>query len=134
MKQKQNLIALVLILFCHSLYSQYPVKRVFRGDSVVIMRVSQADTINMLYNSYLNKIDSLKDSVTIKNKTNETLNKTIFSKNDTIFYWKGKYEASKELYKAPRYRDIDYEREEAFHLLQKIILIGIIILQLSQLK
>jgi len=55
-------------------------------------------------------------------------------KNDTIFYWKGKYEASAELYKAPRYRDIDYEKEEAFHLLQKIILIAIIILQLSQLK
>jgi hypothetical protein len=125
---------LALILFCHSLYSQYPAKRVFRGDSVVIMRVSQADTINMLYNSYINKIDSLKDSVTIKNKTNETLNKTIFSKNDTIFYWKGKYEASRELYKAPRYRDINYEREEAFHLLQKIILVGVIILQLSQLK
>jgi hypothetical protein len=98
------------------------------------MRVSQADTINMLYNSYINKIDSLKDSVTIKNKTNETLNKTIFSKNDTIFYWKGKYEASRELYKAPRYRDINYEREEAFHLLQKIILIGVIILQFSQIK
>jgi hypothetical protein len=98
------------------------------------MKVSQADTINMLYNFYNNKIDSLKDSVAIKNKKNEELNKAVRVKNDTIFYWKGKYEASAELYKAPRYRDIDYEKEEAFHLLQKIILIAIIILQLSQLK
>jgi hypothetical protein len=98
------------------------------------MKVSQADTINMLYNFYNNKIDSLKDSVAIKNKKNEELNKSVRVKNDTIFYWKGKYEASAELYKAPRYRDIDYEKEEAFHLLQKIILIAIIILQLSQLK
>lgn len=125
---------LALILLCHLSYSQYPVKRVFRGDSVVIMKVSQADTINMLYNFYNNKIDSLKDSVAIKNKKNEELNKAVRVKNDTIFYWKGKYEASAELYKAPRYRDIDYEKEEAFHLLQKIILIAIIILQLSQLK
>ena len=124
----------MLILLCHLSYSQYPVKRVFRGDSVVIMKVSQADTINMLYNFYNKKIDSLSDSVAIKNKKNEELNKAVRVKNDTIFYWKGKYEASAELYKAPRYRDIDYEKEQAFHLLQKIILIAIIVLQLSQLK
>jgi hypothetical protein len=98
------------------------------------MKVSQADTINMLYNFYNKKIDSLSDSVAIKNKKNEELNKAVRVKNDTIFYWKGKYEASAELYKAPRYRDIDYEKEQAFHLLQKIILIAIIVLQLSQLK
>jgi hypothetical protein len=98
------------------------------------MKVSQADTINMLYNFYNKKIDSLSDSVAIKNKKNEELNKAVRVKNDTIFYWKGKYEASAELYKAPRYRDIDYEKEQAFHLIQKIILIAIIVLQLSQLK
>ena len=132
MKLKQSLIVLVLILLCHSSYSQYPVKRIFRGDSVVIMKVSQADTINMLYNFYSQKIDSLTDSIAIKNKTNEELYKKLLVKNDTIFYWKGKYEASRE--RAPRYRDINYETEEAFHLLQKIILIGVIILQFSQLK
>lgn len=98
------------------------------------MKVAQADTINMLYNFYNNKIDSLTDSVAIKNKKNEELNKAVRVKNDTIFYWKGKYEASAELYKAPRYRDIDYEKEEAFHLLQKILLIAVIIIQFSQLK
>lgn len=132
MKLKQSLIVLALILLCHSSYSQYPVKRVFRGDSVVIMKVSQADTINMLYKFYSQKIDSLTDSVAIKNKTNEELYKKLLVKNDTIFYWKGKYEASRE--RAPRYRDINYEKEEAFHLLQKILLIGVIILQFSQLK
>ena len=116
----------------HSSYSQYPVKRVFRGDSVVIMKVSQADTINMLYKFYSQKIDSLTDSVAIKNKTNEELYKKLLVKNDTIFYWKGKYEASRELHTG--YRNINYEKEEAFHLLQKIILIGVIILQFSQLK
>lgn len=122
-----------MILLCHSAYSQsLPVKRIFRGDSVVILKVSQADTINALYIGYNKTIDSLKDSVQIKNRINEQLNKAVSTKNDTIFYWKGKYEASAELYKAPRYRDIDYEKEEAFHLLQKIILIGVIILQFTQ--
>ena len=124
------MIALALILLCHTSYCQYPVKRIFRGDSVVIMKVSQADTINMLYKFYSQKIDSLTDSVIIKNKTNEELNKAVRIKNDTIFYWKGKYEASRELHTG--YRNINYEKEEAFHLLQKIILIGVIILQFTQ--
>jgi hypothetical protein len=95
------------------------------------MKVSQADTINMLYKFYSQKIDSLIDSVAIKNKKNEELNKKLLVKNDTIFYWKGKYEASRELF-FPKQRNID--KEEAFHLLQKIILIGVIILQFSQIK
>ena len=132
MKLKQSLIVLALILLCHTSYCQYPVKRIFRGDSVVIMKVSQADTINMLYKFYSQKIDSLTDSVAIKNKTNEELYKKLLVKNDTIFYWKGKYEASKELHTG--YRNINYEKEEAFHLLQKIILIGVIILQFTQIK
>jgi len=124
------LIALALILLFHSSYSQYPVKRVFRGDSVVIMKVSQADTINMLYKSYNDTITSLKNSITEKIYIYDSLNKEIYRKKDTIFYWEGKYQASRELY-FPKQRNID--KEEAFQLLQKILLIGVIILQFTQL-
>jgi len=124
------LIALALILLFHSSYSQYPVKRVFRGDSVVIMKVSQADTINMLYKSYNDTITSLKNSITEKKYIYDSLNKEIYRKKDTIFYWEGKYQASRELY-FPKQRNID--KEEAFQLLQKILLIGVIILQFTQL-
>lgn len=130
MKLKQSLIASVLILLCHSSYSQYPVKRVFRGDSVVIMKVSQADTINMLYKSYNDTITSLKNSITEKKYIYDSLNQEIYRKKDTIFYWEGKYQASRELY-FPKQRNID--KEEAFQLLQKILLIGVIILQFTQL-
>ena len=124
------MIALALILLFHSSYSQYPVKRVFRGDSVVIMKVSQADTINMLYKSYNDTITSLKNSITEKIYIYDSLNKEIYRKKDTIFYWEGKYQASRELY-FPKQRNID--KEEAFQLLQKILLIGVIILQFTQL-
>jgi len=130
MKLKQSLIVLALILLCHSSYSQYPVKRVFRGDSVVIMKVSQADTINMLYKSYNDTITSLKNSIAEKKYIYDSLNKEIYRKKDTIFYWEGKYQASRELY-FPKQRNID--KEEAFQLLQKILLIGVIILQFTQL-
>ena len=131
MKLKQSLIVLALILLYHSSYSQYPVKRIFRGDSVVIMKVSQADTINMLYKSFNDTIANLKNSITEKKHLYDSINKEILRKKDTIFYWEGKYQASRELY-FPKQRNID--KEEAFHLLQKIVLIGVIILQFSQLK
>jgi hypothetical protein len=95
------------------------------------MKVSQADTINMLYKSYNDTISNLKNSITEKKYLYDSLNKEILRKKDTIFYWEGKYQASRELY-FPKQRNID--KEEAFHLLQKIVLIGVIILQFSQLK
>jgi hypothetical protein len=95
------------------------------------MKVSQADTINMLYKSFNDTIANLKNSITEKKHLYDSLNKEILRKKDTIFYWEGKYQASRELY-FPKQRNID--KEEAFHLLQKIVLIGVIILQFSQLK
>lgn len=121
---------LVLILLFHLSYSQYPVKRYFRGDSVVIMKVSQADTINLLYKSYNDTITNLKNSITEKRRLYDSINKEILRKKDTIFYWEGKYQASRELY-YPKQRNID--KEEAFQFLQKFLLMGIIVLQFSQL-
>jgi hypothetical protein len=94
------------------------------------MKVSQADTINMLYKSYNDTITSLKNSIAEKKYIYDSLNKEIYRKKDTIFYWEGKYQASRELY-FPKQRNID--KEEAFQLLQKILLIGVIILQFTQL-
>ena len=85
----------------------------------------------MLYKSYNDTISNLKNSITEKKYLYDSLNKEILRKKDTIFYWEGKYQASRELY-FPKQRNID--KEEAFHLLQKIVLIGVIILQFSQLK
>ena len=123
---------LALILLCHLSYSQsYPVKRYFRGDSVVIMKVSQADTINILFKSYNDTIAELKNSITQKRNLYDSLNKEVLRKKDTILYWEGKYQASRELY-FPKQRNID--KEEAFQFLQKVLLIGVIVLQFSQLK
>lgn len=112
-------------------YCQYPIIKKIKEDSVVIMTVKQGEEINNLYRYYNNKIDLLEDSLTIKKKKNDSLIKALYKKGDTVFYWKGKYEASRELY-FPKSRD--YDKEEAFELLQKILLVGIIVLQFSQLN
>jgi hypothetical protein len=95
------------------------------------MKVSQADTINMLYKSYNDTIAQLKNSITEKRYLYDSINKEVLRKKDTIFYWEGKYQASRELY-FPKQRNID--KEEAFQFLQKIVLIIVIILQFTQLK
>ena len=95
------------------------------------MKVSQVDTINMLYKSYNDTIAQLKNSITEKRYLYDSINKEVLRKKDTIFYWEGKYQASRELF-YPNQRNID--KEEAFHFLQKIVLIIVIILQFTQLK
>jgi hypothetical protein len=95
------------------------------------MKVSQADTINILFKSYNDTIAQLKNSITQKRNLYDSLNKEVLRKKDTIFYWEGKYQASRELY-FPKQRNID--KEEAFQFLQKVLLMGIIVLQFSQLK
>ena len=124
----------MLILSSHFSYSQYyPVKRLFRGDSVVIMKVSQADTINILFNSYNNTISTLKDSLTIKKQKYDSIYKAIHYKEDSINLWKGKYQTSVDLFRVrPKARS--YQAEEKYEFAQKIILIAIILVQFQSLK
>ena len=123
----------MLILLCHLSYSQYPAKRIFRGDSVVIMKVSQADTINLLFKSYSNTINTLKDSLTIKNEKYDSIYKAIHYKEDSINLWKGKYQTSVDLFRVrPKARS--YQAEEKYEFAQKIILIAIILVQFQSLK
>ena len=122
----------MLILSFHFSYSQYyPVKRLFRGDSVVIMKVSQADTINLLFNSYNNTISTLKDSLTIKKEKYDSLYQTIYQTKDSFYNWKWKYEANRNIYIA---REAEKEKDKKYDFAQKVILIGIIFLQFQSIK
>lgn len=121
----------MLILLFHLSYSQYPVKRLYRGDSVVMMKVSQADTINLLFNSYNNTISTLKDSLTIKKQKYDSLYQTIYQTKDSFYNWKWKYEANRNSYIA---REAEKEKDKKYDFAQKVILIGIIFLQFQSLK
>ena len=93
-----------------------------------MMKVSQADTINLLYNSYNNTINTLKDSLTIKKEKYDSLYQTIYQTKDSFYNWKWKYEANRESYNS---RQKDYWKTEKIHEASKLILIGIIILQFT---
>jgi hypothetical protein len=123
----------VLIWVSQSSYCQYPQKRVFRGDSVVILSITQADTINKLYKDYNDSIGLLNNTLTIKNKKYDSIFKAIHYKEDSINLWKGKYQTSVDLFRLrPKARS--YETKEKLDFAQKIILIAIILVQFNSLK
>ena len=93
---------------------------------MVILKISQADTINQLYNSYNDTITNLKKLINLKRLQYDSINKEILAKQDSFYNWKWKYEANRESYYS---RQKDYWQTEKIHEASKIILIGIIILQ-----
>jgi hypothetical protein len=78
----------VLTLFVHSTYSQYPIIKKVKGDSVVIMTVGQANDINLLYKSYNDTIFAYKDSLSFKNNQYVSAIAKIRSKEDSIGLYK----------------------------------------------
>jgi len=77
---KQLWIVLVMILVSVSSYSQYPIIKKIKEDSVVIMTIEQGKEINALYLGYKKTIDSLQ----IKTKYYDSAINQISKKQDTI--------------------------------------------------
>lgn len=69
-----------MILVAVSSYSQYPIIKKIKEDSVVIMTVQQGKQINALYLGYNKTIDSLK----IKAKDYDSAYNKLIEKEDTI--------------------------------------------------
>jgi hypothetical protein len=72
------------------------------------MRVSQADTINLLYKSYNDTINALKQSA-IKDKITfyDTLVKKVYLQADSSLYWKAQLETTKKIVIPPTQHDSD---------------------------
>ncbi len=127
MKLRLSLIALVLILAPTLTFSQYPKTKKIGQDSVVIITIGQADTINNLYRSYHDSINNLQ----LKLKKNDSLLSVRTIEKDSFYNWKYKYSINKSLYQ-------DFEQNQRkidkIHAASKLMLIFIIILQFSQLQ
>ena len=117
---------LVLILAPTLTFSQYPKTKKIGQDSVVIITIGQADTINNLYRSYHDSINNLQSKI----KKNDSLLSVRTIEKDSFYNWKYKYSLNKSLYE-------DWEENQRkidkIHAASKLMLIFIIILQFSQL-
>jgi hypothetical protein len=120
----------MLIVIPALCYSQYPTTKKIKGDSVVIMTIGQADTINKLYKSYNDTIIAYKDSLKSKIIKYDSIF-TIYSyKVSTLENYKYRYEANLETYLN---REKELDKMDKYHAWQKIILIFLVIFQFSQL-
>ena len=111
-------------------YSQYPTTKRIKGDSVVIMTIGQADTINKLYKSYNDTIIAYKDSLKSKTIKDDSILNVYINKASTLQDYKYRYEANLETY---RTREKELDKMDKYHAWQKVILIFLIIFQFSQL-
>lgn len=77
---KKNIIFLFLMFISFFGFSQYPIKTVFKGDSVVIMTTDQFEGIDLMISNQRNKSEKYKENIKELEKNNQTL-KDI---NDTL--------------------------------------------------
>lgn len=107
-------------------FSQYPKTKKIGDDSVVIITIGQADTINQLYKSYNDSIKYLQTKI----KYNDSILRIRTIEKDSFYNWKYKYSLNKSIYE-------DFEsnqrKVDKIHALSKFMLMFIIILQFSQL-
>ena len=115
-----------MILLSVSSYSQYPLIKKIKDDSVVMMTVKQGNEINALYLRYNQTIDSL----TNKTIVNDSLLNIYSHKVSSLEHYKFRYEANLETY---RNREKEIDKMDKYHAWQKIILIFLIVFQFSQL-
>lgn len=94
------------------------------------MTVKQGDFINKLYKKYNDTIFKLKDSLENKTIKYDSLFNNTIREKDSLYDWKWKYKANKEIYIQ---RERDYEKDKRYDQYVKYILVFIIIFQFSKL-
>lgn len=111
-------------------FCQYPITKKIGEDTVVIMTLKQGEQINKTFNKFGQDLSLTKDSLKIKRAQYDSLFNTISLVKDSFYDWKWKYTENKKIYE---HYNQNQRKIEKLHAASKLILIGIIILQFSQL-
>jgi hypothetical protein len=102
-----------------------------KEDSVIILTVKQGEQINNLYKRYNDTIGLLKDSLGIKTYKYDSIFNKILVDKDSVFEWKWKYKANKEIYLE---RERDLAKDKRNNNLIKYTMLFIIYFQFTQLR
>ena len=125
---KVNLIVILLTLVSNLTYCQYPIVKKIGNDSVVIMTLKQATTINDNFQSNKTIIDSLRTS---GYKKDSILNKEKIiydSLHKVTNQYKVRYDERLNM-RIPIPKD-----DNKWEFTQKMVLIGVIVLQFFTIK
>ena len=125
---KVNLIAILLTLVSNLSYCQYPIVKKLGNDSVVIMTLKQATTINSTFQSNQNTIDSLKTHVYIKDSIINNKKTTYDSLYKITDQYKVRYDERLNM-RIPIAKD-----NSEWEFAQKMVLVFVIVLQFFTIK
>jgi competence protein ComGC len=125
---KVNLIAILLTLVSNLTYCQYPIVKKIGNDSVVIMTLKQATTINDNFQSNQNTIDSLKTYVYIKDSIINKKKTTYDSLYTVTNQYRVRYDERLNM-RIPVAKD-----NSGWEFAQKLVLVGVIVLQFFTIK
>jgi hypothetical protein len=106
-----------MILVSVSSYSQYPIIKKIKQDSVVIMTIEQGKEINALYLGYKKTIDSLQ----IKTKYYDSAINQISKKQDTINIYRYHIQNTKPTTGIQEFKET-YEKEKGINRLWTLAL------------
>jgi competence protein ComGC len=125
---KVNLIVILLTLVSNLSYCQYPIVKKLGNDSVVIMTLTQATTINSTFQANQNTIDSLKTHVYIKDSIINKKKTTYDSLYKVTDQYKIRYDERLNM-RIPIAKD-----NSGWEFAQKMVLVGVILLQFFTIK
>jgi hypothetical protein len=125
---KQLWIVLAMILVSVSSYSQYPIIKKIKQDSVVIMTIEQGKEINALYLGYNKTIDSLK----IKTRYYDSAINQISKKQDTINLYRFHIQNTKPATGIDQEFKQTFEKEKAINRLWTLVLFMSLVLIKTQ--
>jgi len=122
------LIVILLTLVSNLSYCQYPIVKKLGNDSVVIMTLTQATTINSTFQANQNTIDSLRTHVYIKDSIINKKKTTYDSLYAVTNQYKIRYDERLNM-RIPIAKD-----NSGWEFAQKMVLVGIIVLQFFTIK
>lgn len=122
------MIAILLTLVSNLSYCQYPIVKKLGNDSVVVMTLKQAITINSTFQSNQNTIDSLKTFVYIKDSIINKEKTTYDSLYTVTNQYRTRYDERLNM-RIPIAKD-----NSGWEFAQKMVLIGVIVLQFFTIK
>lgn len=123
-------MVLLAILVVSSSYSQYPIIKKIGKDSLILMTLKQGDDINKSFSEYKKKINLLNDSIANKKFLIDSLNDEFNKLDKKKEEYKLRYEERLNIPTNTKYKYHD----DGWDFAQKMVLIGVIVLQFFTIK
>ena len=135
MNLNRSLIVLILILLGNSSYCQYPIIKKIGNDSVVLITIKQGEDINKKFSEDRQKLSLLKDSVLVERNKVDSLRSKYDSLTNELIPVTKKYDEYKHRYEERLKMPVKYPyHDDGWDFAQKLVLIGIIVVQFFSLR